>query len=302
MPYNQDDPRSQLATMTAAPRPAGASFPPQYFELGASAPDEVTADGTATWFVRSQSCALAFSDAAAGQRLARTGQPDEYVVLFPAEDASAVITAGGDQATVQGRTVAIVPPGDSEIEVGTAGVVVRIFSARTEDVMARCRNTDAFIESDPHVTPFEPWPDPVDGLRIRTYALADVPDEPGRFGRIFRCSTIMVNYLPSDEGARDPSKLSPHHHDDFEQISLQLQGSYVHHMRTPWTVNMAHWRDDEHRLCAAPAITIIPPPTIHTSQSVNDEHHQLIDIFCPPRMDFSQRPGWVLNHDEYPMP
>ena len=34
MPYNQDDPRSQLATMTAAPRPAGASFPAQYFELG----------------------------------------------------------------------------------------------------------------------------------------------------------------------------------------------------------------------------------------------------------------------------
>ena len=302
MPYNQDDPRSQLATMTAAPRPAGASFPPQYFELGASAPDEVTADGTATWFVRSQSCALAYSDAAAGERLARTGQPDEYVVLFPAEDASAVITAGGQQATVQGRTVAIVPPGDSEIDVGTAGVVVRIFSARTQDAMARCRNADAFIEADPHVTPFEPWPDPVDGYRIRTYALADVPDEPGRFGRIFRCSTIMVNYLPSDEGARDPSKLSPHHHDDFEQISLQLQGSYVHHMRTPWTVNMAHWRDDEHHLCAAPAITIIPPPTIHTSQSVNDEHHQLIDIFCPPRMDFSQRPGWVLNHDEYPMP
>ncbi len=69
MPYNQDDPRSQLATMTAAPRPAGASFPPQYFELGASAPDEVTADGTATWFVRSQSCALAYSEAAAGERL-----------------------------------------------------------------------------------------------------------------------------------------------------------------------------------------------------------------------------------------
>ena len=63
MPYNQDDPRSQLATMTAAPRPAGASFPAQYFELGASAPDEVTGDSSATWFVRSQSCALAYSEA-----------------------------------------------------------------------------------------------------------------------------------------------------------------------------------------------------------------------------------------------
>ena len=69
MPYEQSDPRSQLATMTA-PRASGASFPPQYFELGVEGPDEVTAQGTSTWYVRSQSCALAYSDAAAGEVLA----------------------------------------------------------------------------------------------------------------------------------------------------------------------------------------------------------------------------------------
>src|SRR5262245_51104377 len=103
MPYEQDDPRSQLATATAtAPRPAGMSFPPQYFELGSVAPDDVSEGGTATWYVRSQSCALAYSEVAAGDRLTRAGQPDEYVALFPSPDAAAVVTAGGDRVVVQG--------------------------------------------------------------------------------------------------------------------------------------------------------------------------------------------------------
>ncbi|MGH9134075.1 MAG: hypothetical protein ACRDZZ_09075, partial [Ilumatobacteraceae bacterium] len=237
-----------------------------------------------------------------GDRIGRADQPDAYMVLFPAADAAAVGLAGGERREVVGASVAVVPPGASEIEITHTGEVIRVFSSLADDLLARCRNAGHYVEADPNVAPFAPWPDSPAGHGIRIYPLADVPDDDARFGRIFRCSTLMINCIDPSDGPRDPAKLSPHHHDDFEQISLQLEGDYVHHMRAPWTVNLADWRDDEHRACTSPAVVVIPPPIVHTSQGVGEMRHQLVDIFCPPRLDFSQRPGWVLNHDEYPLP
>lgn len=306
MTYDTNDPRSQLTATAAAPRAttADVAAAPEYFELSSLEPDEVTPLGTRSWRVRTQTCCVVYSLAAAGDRWSRSGQPDEYMALLvstPMQAAARVEVVGGDRKeAVDEDAVIVVPSGESELVVTTPGVVVRIFSNRSEDLVASARNAAAHAQPHPHAAPFDPWPEAPAGEHLRIYRLADVPVDPGRFGAIFRCSTVMVNVLPADPGPRNPAKLSPHHHDDFEQVSLQVDGDYVHHIRTPWTTDLSNWRDDEHRRCSSPAIIVIPPPTVHTSQGVGDHRHQLIDIFCPPRLDFSAKPGWVLNHDDYP--
>ncbi|MFP5071905.1 hypothetical protein ACLFMI_19855 [Pseudonocardia nantongensis] len=304
MSYGAKDPRSAIAAGRQAPeRP---NIPAQYLDLTELEPDEVSALGSRTWWARGQNVVVAHSVVRAGERLERTGQPDEYVVLFPEPGAAAQVTSrsdtGSDKGTVADRSVVVVPAGDSHVEVQVDTTVVRVFSSRSADLQQRCRNGAAYTEPDPNVAPFAPWPDPVDGPRVRVYPIDDHPYEQGRFGRLFRCSTVMVNVFDADLGPRDTANLSPHHHDDFEQCSLTVTGRWVHHIRTPWTRDLADWRDDEHVEVSSPSVTIIPPPAVHTSRSVGQGRNQLIDVFCPPRLDFSERPGWVLNAAEYPMP
>ena len=294
MAYDKSDPRASLAT-APAPVAAGPFTAAAFYRFYDEPPDEV--EPAPTWYARGQNFVLAYSEAARGATFARPSQIDEYALLLPDERSEVVVEAQDERARVTGFTVTFVPPGRSRIEVMAAGRVVRLFTTRSADLVER---GGEFAEN-LRIGALEAWPEPADGLRIRSYSL-DVAPEPGRFGRIFRSTTFMVNYTDVREGPRDPTKLSPHHHDDFEQCSLVLEGEYVHHLRWPWTTNRLAWRADEHVRCASPSVATIPPPAIHTSEAVGAGTNLLIDIFCPPRLDFSERPGWVLNAGDYPMP
>ena len=299
--YDRSDPRSALADTKAKAVPLPDKFDTaQVARFYEEAPQE-TAPKAKTWYVRGQNFLVAYTKAEPGAVLTRDAQPDEYGMLIHDRATGVVVGTPKETVKVDGHSVTFVPPGKSSITLPNGGEVVRFFSTRSADLVAKCSNAKGYAQAHPTVAPLVNWPDPPGGFKVRSYS-ADVPAQPGRFGRIFRCTTLMINYLDPHKGPRDVTKLSPHHHDDFEQVSLAVEGSFIHHLRWPWTTNMNAWLKDEAIACGAPSVTVIPPPAIHTSRAMDKVRSQLIDVFSPPRMDFSEKPGWVLNAADYPMP
>lgn len=296
--YAPDDPRSALAgkAATDAPQPSAVRLA-QYVEFRDTEPTEITDAGSRTWVFRSQNLVVLWTDAVAGDVFARS-QDDEYVALLYSGSAHVRVrcVTGAEDATEP--SLVVVPPGDSSIEALTAGPIIRLITTQNADIADTAANADTYRERDNRVAEWAPWPQPPNGFALKVYPLAHTPVVEGRFGRIFRTTNIMVNFLPEDAAPRPPTKLSPHHHDDFEQVSLAVQGDYVHHIRYPWGPDSTQWRQDEHTAVGSPSVAVIPPPTVHTSQGVGPAQ-QLIDIFSPPRQDFSDA-GWVLNDKDYP--
>jgi len=297
--YAATDPRAALNKDLPKKPPTPIAFQgATYARFYETEPTEVEG-GAKTWYTRGQNLVIACTSGPAGTTLSRKGQPDEYVLLTLEQDVPVTVTANGETVEVPGYSIVMIPPGDSTVTLKGSGTVYRMFTTRSPDLVGKCANAGDYAKDDPNVPPFQAWPEPVGGFKIRPYSL-DVPDTPGRFGKLFRCTTVMVNCF-AVSGPRDITKLSPHHHDDFEQYSLAATGSFTHHLRWPWTPDSTIWREDEHELCASPSVCVIPPPSIHTSRAM-EPANRLIDIFGPPRRDFSEKPGWVLNAADYPMP
>lgn len=300
--YADADPRSKLATASAGTTPVSATgFGASSYALFGETPPQIDDESGQTWLVRGANFIVAYTLAKPGAVFARQGQVDEYVLLIEAATPHAIVTASGEEVHVGGEHIAFIPPGDSSVTVPDGGEIVRMFTTASTDLAALCSNAATYAQPAPSIPPLERWPDPVGGFRIRAYPLA-VPAQEGRFGRIWRCTTFMINVF-EPAGPRDPEKLSPHHHDDFEQGSLAMGGSFVHHLRWPWTARLVDWRDDEHATCPAPSVAVIPAKSIHTSASIAPgATNLLVDIFSPPRRDFSDMAGWVLNAADYPAP
>lgn len=296
--YEADDPRAGLMTASGGKGPASAFGASSYGRFYAQDPQE-TLPGQRNWYTRGQNFVVCYSEVDAGTVFERTAQSDEYVLLLYDEGMSATIDMDGRSVPIAGHTITMIPPGHSRITCTSGGRIVRLISTQSADLCAKVSNSDAYSGPHPQIPDFSPWPMPEGGWKIRSYSL-DVPEQEGRFGRIFRCTTFMVNIFPP-QGPRDVTKLSPHHHDDFEQCSLALDGWYMHHLRWPWTANQHDWRDDEHERCDTPSVCVIPPRVIHTSAPSDPGSNVLVDIFAPPRDDFSNMAGWVLNAADYPM-
>lgn len=268
-------------------------------------PQRVEPDGKArTWITRGGNFAIAVSEAEAGARLDRDDNPEEYMVILPPDGAAATIEAGGERVNARPDSLTIVPPGGSTITVTAPGMVVRLFSKASEDVMALAWNASTYADGAPELAPPDLWPQPHGGYRLRHYPLAQYakPDGPRIQPRLFRSTNMMVNMLVHYQTRRSTSELSPHWHDDFEQASLTLNGRWVHHLRYNWGPDLAHWLPDDHAEMGTPSVIVIPANVVHTSRDVGEGESSLYDIFCPPRLDFARKSGFVINEAEYPLP
>ena len=261
-------------------------------------------DKTNTWITRGANFVIAVSAVTAGSKLVRENNADEYMIIIPPDGPSATITAGNETIEAKPDSLTIVPPGRSEITAKGNGLIARIVTNQAKDLVAKSVNSATYADGAPEVAPVVAWPDPVGGFKLRHYPLAQYAKADGERiqPRLFRSTNMMVNLFVHYKTRRVTTELSPHWHEDFEQASLTLHGQWIHHLRWPWSANLADWRPDNHAEMTTPSVIIIPANVVHTSRDAGTGESSLYDIFVPPRMDFASKPGFVINEADYPMP
>jgi hypothetical protein len=259
-----------------------------------------------TWITRGGNFAICVSEVEPGAVLERNDEPEESMIILPPDGVSATIEANGAKVAAAADSLTILPPGSNRIAVHTKGVIARIVSKASKDIVTLASNKSVYADGAPELAPPVLWPEPYDGYRLRHYKLADYARPNGERiqPRVFRSTNMLVNIFVHYRTRRDTSALSPHWHEDFEQASLTLNGTWIHHMRYNWGSDIKKWWPDDHSEMATPSVIVIPARAIHTSRDIGDDgpESSLYDIFCPPRLDFASKKGFVINETEYPLP
>jgi hypothetical protein len=264
-------------------------------------PSDESHDGADLWFHRTQNMICVYMEGNAGARFVRSDNPDEYFVWPLLHDVR--VTIDGEGKVAPAGSVVIVPPGDSTIELIDGGHVWLGFTSLSTDLLDRCPNKEEYRPPMERIAPVEMWPEPVGGYQLRVYNLFDLP--PGK-PQCFVHRTAMANFgygFPAASEAKADTQLSPHNHQDFEQLSLVHSGTHIYHMRRAWGRDGTEWMPDEHVPISTPGIAVAKPPDIHTIQLVsNGAPGGVLDFFSPVRWDYSTRDGMVTNRADYPMP
>ncbi len=257
---------------------------------------QLDGNGVRSWITRGSNFAIVLSAGEAGSSFSGTARDEQFAYAL---EGGVRITAGNDSETLGAEDLAIVPPGNWTIHFDRPGHVVQQITA-DEPLVKHAANATSYVDGAPEVAKTAPWPEPVGGYRLRRYSTLEAYARGGMVHAFRTRRLMMVPYARFLE-PRDETQLSPHSHADFEQGSVALEGEWLHHLRVPWTPDRRTWRPDVHLQIGSPSTTIIPAGVIHTSQGVAGEGMRLVDVFAPPRVDFSER-GWVDNAADYPMP
>jgi hypothetical protein len=256
----------------------------------------VVGQGVRSWITRGANFAVVCSAGSAGASMSGIGKDEQFVYSL---EGGVRVVADAEHERLEVEDLVIVPPAAWSIHFERPGLVIQLITA-AEALAGAAPNAARYADGAPEVARVAPWPEPVGGYRLRRYSTLEAYARGGLV-HAFRTRKLMIVPYARFLEPRDETTLTPHSHADFEQGSVALEGEWLHHLRVPWTANRHDWRPDLHLQVSSPSTTIIPAGIIHTSQGVAGAGMRLIDVFAPPRMDFSQR-GLVDNATDYPLP
>lgn len=253
--------------------------------------------GDETQVVTAQNFAVELWQPSNAARLERAGKFESMVLLT---EGNARVQSVGDAVEIGTGSIAIVPAGKFRVEAGESAQVAIVHSNPPEELRRRAINSANYKTTDERIVPPRRTHRRMSKAgRIIHYKVAELATLPhADRTRMIQSDAISINWVEY-EGERDPTQLSPHNHSAFEQASLGLRGSFIYHLRVPWTPDSTTWRADRHERIDAPCIGVFPVGLIHTvTGSPGSGRNLLIDIFSPVRDDFVGK-GWVANSLEY---